>query len=67
LRHYRYDVDPDTGQFSRQPLRDQASNASDALRYCAVAMNGARRAGYKTPEPGPRPLYALRGYGWMRA
>jgi phage terminase large subunit len=66
LRHYRYDVDPDTGQFSRQPLHDHVSSASDALRYCAVAMQGSRRAGYKTPEPGPRPPYAHRSYGWMR-
>jgi phage terminase large subunit len=40
LRHYRYDVHPDTRQFARQPLHDQASNASNALRYCAVAMKG---------------------------
>lgn len=44
LRYYRYEVDPNTGQFSRSPLPDAASNGSDALRYVAVAMQEARRA-----------------------
>lgn len=37
LRRYRYDVD-ENGQFSRDPLHDDNSNAADALRYLAVAM-----------------------------
>jgi phage terminase large subunit len=54
LRHYRYDVDANTGQFSRNPLHDAASNGSDALRYVAVAMQGPRKAGYKKPDLPPR-------------
>ena len=66
LRHYRYDVNADTGKFSRNPLRDEASNASDALRYVAVAMRGPRRVTYKPPEPGPRRIYWQdRSTGWM--
>jgi phage terminase large subunit len=65
LRHYRYDVDPDTGQFSRQPCHDHASNGADALRYCAVAMQGTRRVDYKPHEPGPRPIYARTHTAWM--
>jgi len=38
LRHYRYDVDPDTGQFSKKPLHDMNSHAADAFRYLAVAI-----------------------------
>lgn len=38
LRRYRYDVDPETGQYSRLPLHDDASHAADAFRYFAVAM-----------------------------
>jgi phage terminase large subunit len=38
LRRYRYDVDPDTGQFSKEPLHDDASHAADAFRYLAVAL-----------------------------
>jgi phage terminase large subunit len=41
LRHYRYDVDPDTGQFSPKPLHDIYSHAADAFRYFAVAMTEA--------------------------
>jgi phage terminase large subunit len=53
LRYYRYDVDLNTGQFSRTPLHDSASNGSDALRYVAVAMQEARRSSYPT-SPRPR-------------
>jgi phage terminase large subunit len=35
LRRYRYDVDPDTKQFSRDPLHDENSHAADAFRYFA--------------------------------
>jgi phage terminase large subunit len=38
LRHYRYDVDPDSKQFSKNPLHDWASHAADAFRYLAVGM-----------------------------
>ena len=33
LRHYRYDVDPDTKQFSQKPLHDNYSHGADAFRY----------------------------------
>jgi phage terminase large subunit len=39
LRHYRYDVNPDTKMFSDKPLHDQHSHASDAWRYVAVALD----------------------------
>lgn len=38
LRNYRYDVDPETKQFSDQPLHDWASHGADAFRYFAVAI-----------------------------
>lgn len=38
LRHYRYDVDPDTGLFSKKPLHDIHSHAADAFRYLAIAI-----------------------------
>ncbi len=65
LRHYRYDVDPNTGQFSRNPLHDEASNGSDALRYVAAAIQGPRRVTYKPHEPGPRRIYVDGRTGWM--
>lgn len=39
LRHYRYDIDPDTGKFSKTPLHDWASHAADAFRYLAVSIS----------------------------
>ena len=39
LRHYRYDVDPNTKMFSNKPLHDQRSHAADAWRYVAVALD----------------------------
>ena len=39
LRHYRYKVDPLTGQFSREPLHDENSNYADSARYIAVSMH----------------------------
>ena len=40
LRHYRYDLDADTGRFSKVPLHDWASHAADAFRYLGVAIKG---------------------------
>jgi hypothetical protein len=65
-RHDRYDVDSGTGQFSRQPPPDLASNGSDALRYLAVAMQGPRRAQYiqrNAPPPRGRRVSVTAGRG----
>lgn len=42
LRHYRYDVDPDTGSFSKNPLHDANSHAADAFRYLGVSWRDSR-------------------------
>ena len=59
LRHYRYDVDPETGQFSRQPLHDIYSHGADAFRYIGLMIN----------EPKPRRKVQTQNYGqplgWM--
>ena len=59
LRHYRYDVDPETGQFSRNPLHDQYSHGADAFRYIGLMVN----------EPKPRKRVQQQHYaqplGWM--
>jgi hypothetical protein len=61
LSYYRYEVDPNTGQFSHNPLR----NGADALRYVAVAMDGRRRAQHvQRNAPPPRP--GRLGHGWLR-
>lgn len=50
LRRYRYDVDPDTKQFSRKPLHDDASHYADGWRYFAVAMKDGTVAKRTVPK-----------------
>lgn len=38
LRHYRYDVNPETKQLSSKPLHDFHSHAADAFRYFAISV-----------------------------
>ena len=42
LRHYRYEVDPGNGQFSKQPLHDHYSHGADAFRYIALMVKEPR-------------------------
>jgi phage terminase large subunit len=49
LRRYRYAVNADTGQWSREPLHCDASHASDALRYFALAMVDGGDDGWSKP------------------
>ena len=43
LRHYRYDVDPETKQFSKQPLHDNYSHGADAFRMLGLVVNEPKR------------------------
>ena len=43
LRHYRYEVDPDTKQFSKNPLHDQYSHGADAFRMIALGVQETRQ------------------------
>lgn len=43
LRHYRYEVDPDTGQFSKTPFHDHYSHGADAFRYIALMIREPQR------------------------
>jgi phage terminase large subunit len=61
LRNYRYDVDPDTQQFSKQPLHDWASHGADAFRYFAVALREPKAKPNKPVTRAPR----MGGGGWM--
>ena len=44
LRHYRYDVDPDTKMFSAKPLHDEYSHGADAFRYIGLMINEPKKA-----------------------
>jgi phage terminase large subunit len=49
LRHYRYEVDPDTGLFSKNPLHDQYSHGADAFRYIALMIKEPAKP--RKPKP----------------
>jgi phage terminase large subunit len=57
LRHYRYDVDPDTKQFSRSPRHDHYSHGADAFRYIALMIKD-------TPKRKPKARTDI-AVGWM--
>jgi phage terminase large subunit len=47
LRHYRYDVDADTQEYSRAPLHDVYSHGADAFRYMAVSLKVGAKSSRK--------------------
>lgn len=57
LRHYRYEVDPETGNFSKMPLHDRYSHGADAFRYIALMVKEPAKVRKK-------PVMAMAG-GWM--
>jgi phage terminase large subunit len=57
LRHYRYEVDPETGQFSRNPLHDHYSHGADAFRYIALMI--------KEPPKRKKSAQIAMATGWM--
>jgi phage terminase large subunit len=62
LRRYRYKLNENTGQYSDQPLHDDASHPADAWRYMGIASSPAKpKKNFKT-TPG-----VSRGgkYDWM--
>lgn len=58
LRHYRYDVDPETNMFSNKPLHDNYSHGADAFRYIGLMVNEPRKVKPKKPTFMP-------GASWM--
>lgn len=47
LRHYQYDVDPETKERSMKPLHNWASHGADAFRYLGVALRERKPATIK--------------------
>ena len=63
LRRYCYEVNSETGQYSRNQLHDENSHAADAFRYMAVA--------FKEPKDPTKvrkiaATYQAQPGGWMR-
>jgi phage terminase large subunit len=51
LRHYRYEVDPETKAFSKTPLHDQYSHGADAFRYIGLMINEPKKVVQKRITP----------------
>ncbi len=43
LRHYRFELDPDTRQLSKEPLHDWTSHGADAFRYLSISLKSPRK------------------------
>ena len=52
LRHYQYEVDPDTKQFSKMPLHNWASHGADAFRMIGLMVQEPRMARKKAIPQG---------------
>jgi len=66
LRNYRYSVDEDTKQFSKEPLHDWASHAADAFGYMAIALKEPKqRAEVKPARRVVAPASRSAGGYWM--
>jgi hypothetical protein len=53
----------------KRPVHNFASHSSDALRYCAVAMQEAKRATFQGYEGPPKLRQSVRergSVGWLR-
>jgi phage terminase large subunit len=57
LRHYRYDVNPETGNFSQKPLHDNYSHGADAFRYIGLMIN--------VPKQSKKKQINYQVSGWM--
>lgn len=71
LRRYRYEVNKETGQMSREPMHDENSHAADGFQTLALSIRGdspggpspSKHAAAKTPQFLHRPSPA----SWMGA
>jgi phage terminase large subunit len=65
LRRFRFDVDASTGQYSKDPLHDENSDAADALAQMALSLKENK------PKPQVKQVEVSRfggimqGLGWM--
>lgn len=64
LRRYKYDVDPVTGGYSKNPLHDENSDAADSFRQIAQSLNAHKpKTPIKTIEVSKRGTPTTTG--WM--
>lgn len=57
LGKFRYDVDPDTGKYSKEPLHDENSDAADAFAQLALSLQEPKKP-EQTPYTPPSSFWA---------
>jgi phage terminase large subunit len=70
LRHYRFEVNPESNTYSKNPVHDWSSHAADGFRYLGVALKAPKQA-YKLPDGVNNKIKAFMDHmpssmGWMR-
>jgi phage terminase large subunit len=67
LRHYQFEIDPETHQRSKEPLHDEHSHAADAYMTLAMSMRepNVKPAAFKPVAPRVHGRQVA-GAGWMR-
>ena len=61
LRRYCYEVDKNTGQWSREPMHDDNSHAADAFQTMAQSLTDEKQK--RTPQK--RSVHHTQSNGWM--
>ena len=64
LRHYQYEVDPETGQRGKEPLHDQHSHGADAFMVMAMSLKEPKERAIKPYIAPPKPAFRS-GAGWL--
>lgn len=64
LRHYRYEIDEDTGTWSKKPVHDHYSHGADAFRMLALSLQEQKKIALKLPSPRVVEVPLRRG-NWM--
>ena len=65
LSHYRFDVDDETGQYSKNPKHDDASHGADAFRMMAVGLR-EKKAKKASPQQPPSFMIGHNSGAWMK-
>lgn len=64
LRHYRYELDPDTQTLGRKPLHDWASHGADSFRYMAISLKESTKKPFTMDKP-RNIVVPFEGNSWM--
>lgn len=67
LAHYRFEVDPETKEVSKNPLHDFASHPADSIRCYIMGLKPPRRSGRPQMHQPNAPQYRGDRLGWLNS